>query len=82
MSTLVAANSWGGGVGVRIPKAFRESLGIHAGDEIEMSLRGDEIVMRVPPASNSIEALLANWDKGRFSEPEIDWGSSVGNEVW
>lgn len=82
MSAIVTANKWGTGVGVRIPKSFRDSLGIHPGDVVEMSLRGDEVVMRKPASSNSIESLLTGWDGGRFAEEEVDWGGPVGKEAW
>lgn len=78
---MVTANKWGTGVGVRIPKSFRDSLGIRPGDAVEMTLRGDEVVMRKPAPSNSIEALLKDWDGGRFDESEVDWGEPVGKEM-
>jgi AbrB family looped-hinge helix DNA binding protein len=79
---MVTANRWGTGVGVRIPKSFRDSLGIQPGDAVEMTLRGDEVVIRKPVSSNSIESLLAGWDGGRFVEEEVDWGEPTGKEAW
>ncbi len=83
-------NSWGNSLGVRIPKAFSESLGVENGSMIDMSLVDGAIVIRplaVPRRPRyTVEELLAQVPKGynRSADEEVqEWLNipRVGKEV-
>jgi AbrB family looped-hinge helix DNA binding protein len=38
---------------ITLPKAVRQHLGIHSGSEVELSIVGDHVELRVKPAADS-----------------------------
>ena len=50
---------WGNSLGVRVPKALAEQLGLHDGSEIEMVLRDGEIVISPVRRTYALADLLA-----------------------
>lgn len=83
----------GSSLAVVLPKVMCDSLGISAGDCIDMTCNGGEIVTRKAPAAPNpatvanLAELFAGWEGG-YSAPqdypsagnEIDWGEPVGAE--
>ncbi len=71
---------WGNSLGVRVPKAFADQLGLHDGAEIEISLRGGEIVIVPVRKTYALADLLAACQPDNRPDP-IDWGDDIGREV-
>jgi antitoxin component of MazEF toxin-antitoxin module len=67
-------------LGVRLPKAFVDQLGLHEGSEIELILRAGEIVIAPPRPHYVLQDLLAGCTPDRRPEP-IDWGPDMGGEI-
>ncbi len=71
---------WGNSLGVRVPKALADQLGLHDGSEIEMALRGGEIVISPVRRGYALADLLAGCTAE--NQPEtVDWGPVAGREI-
>ena len=80
MTTKV--RKWGNSLGVRIPKAIAEQVGVEAGTIIEFAVRDGEIVLRPGREERlRLEDLLAGVT-ARNRHEEVDTGDAVGREAW
>ena len=73
---------WGNSLGLRIPRAFAEEAGVGAGAEVELSVRGGDLV--VSPKRRvkyRLDALLEQITP-RNRHDEVDTGTPVGREAW
>lgn len=53
---------WGTSLGVRLPSVFVNILGLTAGDEVEIALAGDALVLKAATRAPSMAELYASWD--------------------
>ena len=75
---------WGNSQGLRFPKEMLAEAQIEIGDEVDVSVRGNRII--VEPVCKvrgryRLQDLIAKIPKGYRAE-ETDWGTSVGKEAW
>ena len=76
----------GNSISVRLPKAVLTELNLQAGDSVDIQVAKRQIVLKPVRSSKphpplTLHALLRNL-KPEHLQPEIDWGTSVGNEAW
>ncbi|NCJ05145.1 AbrB/MazE/SpoVT family DNA-binding domain-containing protein [Synechococcales cyanobacterium C] len=73
---------WGNSLAVRIPKQAVDALHLKANDALEFSVADGKLVLEPVQAlpQLSLEELLS--EATETSEPEVNWGEPVGNEVW
>ena len=73
---------WGNSLGLRIPKAFAEEVGLREKANVELTLvKGSLVVRPLRKPSYSLEALLEGVTS-RNRHHEVSEGGSVGREVW
>ncbi|HLY24952.1 MAG TPA: AbrB/MazE/SpoVT family DNA-binding domain-containing protein [Aggregatilineales bacterium] len=73
---------WGNSLAVRIPKAFADEAGLHANDEIEITVQDGQIVLKPRKAQEySLDELLAGITPEN-RPGEWDMGPAVGKESW
>lgn len=75
---------WGNSLAVRIPKSFAEDVGIYSESEVQLSLVEGQLVITPIVKAEPIyrlEDLLAGITEDNL-HGEIDFGASVGDEVW
>jgi len=80
---------WGNSQGIRIPKKLVEAMGTEVGAPLRLELAegGSKLVVsptkkrRPVRGRHRIEDLVAKGN-GEAFEGEVDWGESVGKEVW
>lgn len=73
---------WGNSLAVRIPKSVALQLGLHEGQEVEVSVEGDRLTLQPKRASRvSLEALLAGITDENL-HGETHWGPPAGREEW
>jgi antitoxin MazE len=74
----VTLQKWGNSVGVRLPRPMLEQVGMREGEQVDVLVEGDHLVIRRkrPPLAD----LLARCESGNRPEA-IDWGPDVGREV-
>lgn len=74
---------WGNSQGIRIPKAFLESLGMKENDNVELQRVDDSIIIRkmATPQKLTLDDIFEGYTRN-YQAQEFDWGGSVGKEVW
>jgi len=74
MITQVA--KWGNSQGIRIDKRALQSLGLSIGDIVEITKKGEEIIIK---PTHCIDWYMQNYEK-----PDDGWEQiePVGREVW
>ena len=72
---------WGNSLGVRIPKPIADESQIAEGDEIEITVVGNEIVIKPCSPKYTLDWLLEGMSEENL-HGEVDWGEPVGREQW
>jgi antitoxin MazE len=80
---------WGNSQGIRIPKAFLQSIQLVENDPVDVLLENGKIIIsrkNIKGHKTIKERLLEFYgDKIDQNPPlhnEIDWGKPVGKEIW
>lgn len=82
MSTDTQVSKSGDGLAVVIPGWMAQEAKISEGDTLELFINvTGEIILRSPIRKYELEDLLSKITPENRHE-EIDWGASVGKEVW
>jgi antitoxin MazE len=72
---------WGNSLGVRIPQAIVQQIGLKPGTVLSISTDGEKIVLSPTKPKYILKELL----KGATPEQqhdEADWGEPQGDEIW
>jgi antitoxin MazE len=81
----VKVAKWGNSLGVRLPKAAADAVGVKAGAEFDVVIEGPDLRLRriTRTTHYRLEDLLAEMDRlGPENRPAlIDWGPDVGAEI-
>jgi antitoxin MazE len=73
---------WGNSLGIRIPKAIAEELGLNHNTSVQLSLvDGKLVISPLLKPTFQLHELLSKVTKKNM-HGEIDTGSSTGGEVW
>lgn len=71
-------SKWGNSLGVRIPKAYAEEIGLTEGALVEVKRSGRKLVLTPVQPEYQLEELVAGIaPKNRHGE--TDWGKPMGN---
>ena len=75
---------WGNSQGLRVTKSLLDEVGIHVGDEVDVSVRRGRII--VEPDSRirgryDLKALVSKMPD-EYRPEELDWGPPTGKELW
>ena len=70
---------WGSSLAVRIPKPIAEQWGVREGSRVEMTPRGDQLVVR--RKAYDLAEMVGRMTS-RNLHPEMDTGPAQGNEEW
>lgn len=86
MSTKVKAARWGNSIAVRLPRRAVEALGITAGQDMQLEVKGRTLELSVPqpaPEPITLAWILSEMERlGPDAEPPtVDWGPDVGDEI-
>ena len=73
---------WGNSQGLRLPKQVLELAQFAVGDELELVVADQEIILRKPRAKKyDLGELLARIPRG-YRGREVSFGPPVGKEEW
>ena len=70
---------WGNSLAVRIPKLFAVQLGVDKGNDVEVNMKDNVIVISSP--GPSLETMLSQI-KPENIHKETDTGDVTGSEIW
>jgi antitoxin MazE len=74
---------WGNSQGIRLPKRLLESAEIGEHDALEIVVENHSIIIRKtnPQTSKTIQERFEGFT-GSYQTEIVDWGNSVGKEIW
>lgn len=72
-------SKWGNSLGVRIPRAMAEQVGISEGISIRLVIKDNDILIQKKTCS--LESLLSEVNPQNIHH-EIESGSARGKEIW
>lgn len=80
----VQISKWGNSLGFRIPRGIADSLGIRAGDMLELTPAKDGLLLKKARPAGKRYALadILNSFAPSSAYPEEDFGKARGEEVW
>ena len=81
---ITRIQKWGNSQGIRIAKGVLAELGLNVGDEVNISVTGQEI--KISPVRKrrvryNLDDLVKRIPKD-YTPIEVDWGKPVGREAW
>lgn len=89
---LATIQRWGSSLGIRIPKSVLEDAGLSLNDRVELTPTSDGFAahkVNPPMRHRTLKERLEEFYglpideiQRSASEPEIDWGPPVGEEIW
>lgn len=74
-------SAWGNSLGIRLPQSLLGQTNFQEGDEVIVTVETGKIVLPKTKPSYTLEELLDNCSSETQHE-KIDWGNSVGEEIW
>ena len=74
--------AWGNSQGIRIPKKMLEMLSIQENDVLHLEIVNNGIFVQKEHRHRTLEERAAEYGGELLLSDEIDWGESIGNEVW
>lgn len=82
----VTFQKWGNSLALRVPKAVADQIGARDGRAAEMTVTNGKLVIEVALPKRrkrryALDELVAGITPDNRHD-EIDWGPTVGNEVW
>ncbi|MCH3975008.1 MAG: AbrB/MazE/SpoVT family DNA-binding domain-containing protein [Bifidobacterium tibiigranuli] len=82
--TTMTVRKWGNSQGVRLSKTLLAQTGLHVGDELDVEIRNNSIVIspkrRRAIHPKNIDALFAGYE-GNFKSTEDGFAGAVGREA-
>jgi antitoxin MazE len=78
---LAKVQKWGNSQGLRLPKHVLEASDIALGDQVEITVQADQIVITKAKRRFELAELVARMPKGYQAE-EVSLGPPVGKEAW
>ncbi|MEL6469970.1 MAG: AbrB/MazE/SpoVT family DNA-binding domain-containing protein [Cyanobacteria bacterium J06623_4] len=74
---------WGSSLAIRLPKHIAEALNLQPNDDIELTVTDEKVILSSihdDSPNFTLDELLEQVTE--LPEPEIDWGSTMGEEIW
>jgi antitoxin MazE len=75
---------WGNSLGLRIPKALVDELGVRSGAHVKMKMKGKTLTISLSPSKTSRYDLrdLTAKINAKNKHGELDFGAPTGAEHW
>lgn len=72
---------WGNSLGIRLPQAIVQQMGLKQGDLLTISTEGNQIVLSPTKPRYTLDELLQQVTPDQQHD-EVDWGEPTGAESW
>ena len=79
MTTTI--QKWGNSQGIRIPKVILDTVKWNENEEIIILVENEKLIIEKANNRKNIKELFKDY-KGKYEPVDIDWGDSVGDEIW
>ncbi|QIV96221.1 antitoxin ChpS [Allofrancisella inopinata] len=82
MTTLTIRKT-GNAAGINIPKKILKLLNLHIGDELDLNIKDEQIILKPHHEELTLEQLLAESDKDSFrvTPEDEEWLNPKGMEI-
>ena len=79
---MITINKWGNSQGIRIPKKYLKKLGLDVGDEVEITIENEKLVIVPVKKKRKPKLDIHKLFKEKYEEnEEYNWGTA-GKEIW
>lgn len=75
----VQISKWGNSLGLRLPRALAEQIGVSVGQKVEISADGRRLIIEPLKPAYVLNDLLVNMTPEAMREA-FDWGEDAGQE--
>lgn len=75
----VQLSKWGNSLGLRLPRALAEQIGVSEGQKVNIVAEGPRLIIEPVPLAFSLQDLLANMTPEAMRDA-FDWGEDAGRE--
>ena len=84
MQTAVNINQWGNSKAIRLRSEILESAGLMNAQKLNVEVSDGKIVLTLAEQEDdgSLSYLFRDYVDDGIREPIIDFGESMGNELW
>jgi len=72
---------WGNSLAVRIPKSVSQQIRVGEGDDVELCVEAEGLLVRPAKRRYQLSALIRKITPSN-RHAETDWGRPVGKEAW
>lgn len=72
---------WGNSLGVKLPQVITQQIKLQEGELINISVEDNKIILSPIKPKYTLDELLKNMTP-EMQHDELDWGESVGEEIW
>jgi antitoxin MazE len=79
---ITKIQKWGNSQGIRFSQEILKQIRISVGDEVDIEVHGDEIIVKPLSRTRGKYRLRDLFSKNIQKQPEINWGPTSGKEVW
>lgn len=76
-------SKWGNSQGLRMPKDIMEKLHLHIGDDVELKIENDKVIIepiKKEKKKYNLDELIAKMPKNYVAKEEFE--TNMGNEAW
>jgi antitoxin MazE len=83
MEATAKISSWGGSVGIRIPKNILNQIGLTEKATVSIRVTEDNELLVAPVRERkTLAQLFEEYPADYIHDKELDWGKPMGGEVW
>ena len=78
-------NKWGNSLGIRFPSEFVDLIQLKEKSLVEIKADGEKLVitkLKDDTPRKTLQELFEMYPADYIEDEEIEWGSSVGGEIW
>ena len=79
MTTTI--QKWGNSQGIRIPKVILDTVKWNENEEIIILVENEKLIIEKANNRKNIKELFKDY-KGKYEPVDIDWGETLGDEIW
>lgn len=79
MTTTI--QKWGNSQGIRIPKVILDTVKWNENEEIIILVENEKLIIEKANNRKNIKELFKDY-KGKYEPVEMDWGETLGDEIW
>ena len=78
---VTVIKKWGNASAIRLPANILKELNWAVNENIDIKIQDNKLILEKSTKRKNILELFENYE-GDYKCTEIDWGESIGEEIW